>query len=522
MAGTLAIDLGSSTTVVAHLDPTQQNPRLLPIPPFSTDDPPVIPSLIWLNGEETERPLIGRQVLEAGLLERGGPQLQRDFKRQIGAPARTGPPSLLSPEQSGRLLLQRIWSQLPHDLQPERLVLTAPIDSYRTYRQWLLDALSDLPVPEVALVDEPTAAAIGAGLPAGSRVLVVDIGGGTTDLCLVALQGGEGKAAPIAQLLRFAGRELNHSQQTLRTADVLGKAGCAIGGRDLDGWIAVELMPAQAHGLEGPPAGLLSACERLKCQLSTRNEALGLWTPDPQQPPVELRLRRPDLGALLERRGLLNLLDELLESVLASARAAGVRRDQIDAVLPVGGSSQMPLIRSWLANALPGVPIRGDRPVEAVALGALSLTPGVTVKDVLHQGVSLRCWDQRSGEHRWHPLFIAGQSWPVEQPLRLRLACSEPAQTSLELVLGEPELEQRSEVVYVDGLPVLRRRAAGGARVKPWDQEALALRLDPPGDPGVDRLELGFWINEAGQLMVESKDLITQESEPPVNLGPVR
>jgi len=69
---------------------------------------------------------------------------------------------------------------------------------------------------------------------------------------------------------------------------------------------------------------------------------------------------------------------------------------------------------------------------------------------------------------------------------------------------------------------VLRRRAAGGARVNPWDQEALALRLDPPGDPGVDRLELGFWINEAGQLMVESKDLITHQSEPPVNLGPVR
>ena len=45
-------------------------------------------------------------------------------------------------------------------------------------------------------------AAIGAGLPPGSRVLVVDLGGGTIDLSLVALEGGEGKAAPLAQLLR--------------------------------------------------------------------------------------------------------------------------------------------------------------------------------------------------------------------------------------------------------------------------------------------------------------------------------
>ena len=522
MAGTLAIDLGSSTTVVAHLDPGGPGPQLLPIPPFSTDDPAVIPSLIWLTSSDAERPLIGRQVLEAGLLERGGPQLQRDFKRRIGAPPSPDSTSLLSPEQSGRLLLQRIWNQLPQDLQPERLVLTAPIDSYRNYRQWLLDALSELPVPEVALVDEPTAAAIGAGLPAGSRVLVVDIGGGTTDLCLVALQGGEGKAAPIAQLLRFAGRDLSSSQQALRTAEVLGKAGCAIGGRDLDGWIADELAPPERSWPDGPPASLLSACERLKCQLSSSSEALCLWSADPQQPALELRLRRQELEALVERRGLLTLLDELLESVLASARGAGISPDQIDAVLPVGGSSQMPLIRAWLARTLPGVPVRGDRPVEAVALGALSLTPGVTVKDVLHQGVSLRCWDQRSGEHRWHPLFIPGQSWPVEQPLRLRLACSEPQQTTLELVLGEPELEQRSEVIYVDGLPVLRRRAAGRARVKPWNQAAFELQLDPPGAPGDDRVELRFWINAEGQLMVESTDLLTESTQAAVRLGPVR
>ena len=183
MAGTLAIDLGSTTTVVAYQGSGDAAPTLLDLSPISTSDPSVVPSLIWLQQASSSQPLIGRQVIEAGLLEQGGAGLHRDFKRRIGAEPGTEPEAgWLSPEQSGQLLLEQIWQRLPEQLQPQRLVLTAPIDSYRGYRQWLLEATSQLDVPEIALVDEPTAAAIGAGLPPGSRVLVIDVGGGTTDL----------------------------------------------------------------------------------------------------------------------------------------------------------------------------------------------------------------------------------------------------------------------------------------------------------------------------------------------------
>ena len=530
MAGTLAIDLGSTTTVVAFQDSAAGAvPQLLDLPPISTSEPTVIPSLIWLQDQGGTQPLIGRQVLEAGLLERGGPGLHRDFKRWIGADAGAERPgdqrsAVLSPEQSGRLLLQQIWQRLPGTLQPDRLVLTAPIDSYRGYRQWLLEATGNLAVPEIALVDEPTAAAIGAGLPAGSRVLVIDLGGGTTDLSLVALQGGEGKAAPIAQLLRFGGRNLDDSRQSLRTARVLGKAGLAVGGRDLDRWIAAALAEelGPQHELSADDPGLLSCCERLKCSLSEQPQAMVLWTPRPDAPPLELKLSQRELEAVLERHGLLDLLNDLLEQVLAAARAAGVEEAGIDAVLPVGGCSRVPLIRRWLAERLPQVPLRGDRPVEAVALGALRLTPGVAVKDVLRCGVSLRCWDQRSAEHRWHPLFLPGQTWPSEQPLQLVLGCSRNDQTDLELVLGEPQAEERSEVVFVNGLPVLRRQSAGAARVDPWPQQPAAIRLTPPGEPGQDRLELRFSIDAQGELLVEGRDLLSQTAIPTQRLGSVR
>ena len=521
MAGTLAIDLGSTTTVVAYQGADGTAPRLLTLPPYSSNDPAVIPSLLWLHSAEAPEPLIGRQVLEAGLLERGGPQLQRDFKRWIGAPGGGSPNgSLLSPEQSGRLLLERLWRQLPADLQPDRLVLTAPIDGYRGYRQWLLQATEALAVPEVALVDEPTAAAIGAGLAPGSTVLVLDVGGGTTDLAVVRLEGGEGRAAPIAQLLRFGGRDLHDSRQTLRTATVLGKAGLAVGGRDIDRWIAAELCPQALNGAEAP-AGLLAACERLKCQLSEQEQALTLWAAE-GQPPLELRLRRSQLEALLARQGLLELLDELLEQALAGARAAGVQPRDLAAVLRVGGSSRLPLIQRWLAERLAGVPLRGERPVEAVAMGALSLTPGVRVCDVLSRGVALRCWDQRSAEHRWHPLFVAGQPWPSPRPLELVLACSRPQQRQLELVLGEPAAEERREVVFVDGLPVLRRRPAGSARVIPWEQQPEALPLEPPGQPGEDRWELAFHIDANGQLVVQGRDRLNGTPLPERPLGRLR
>lgn len=530
VAGTLAIDLGSTTTVVAFQGSGEAPPELLELAPISTSDPAVVPSLIWLKEASSSQALIGRQVIEAGLLEQGGTGLHRDFKRRIGAgtpgPSTEAEPrsGWLSPEQSGQLLLEQIWQRLPENLQPERLVLTAPIESYRGYRQWLLEASSRLAVPEIALVDEPTAAAIGAGLPPGSRVLVVDVGGGTTDLSLVALEGGEGKAAPIAQLLRFGGRDLTSSRQSLRTARVLGKAGLALGGRDLDRWIAADQLERRPDlaALDPASPSLLQGCERLKCQLSDAEEALTLWSPGPGVAPIELRLNRRELEQLLRQRQLLTLFDELLEQVLAAARGCGVQMDDIDAVLPVGGSSRLPLIRSWLQERLPQVPLRADRPVEAVALGALRLTPGVVVKDVLQRGVSLRCWDQRSREHRWHPLFLPGQPWPSEQPLTLRLACSRNAQADLELVLGEPSAEERSEVVFVNGLPVLRRQSAGTAAVQAWSEQPAAIPLTPAGEPGSDRLELRFAINARGELVVDGRDLASDQPLPQRCLGRVR
>ena len=513
-SGTLAIDLGSTTTVVAFQAGVGGDPIRLELPPI-THRPGEVPSLLWMSSEQ---PLVGRQVLEAGLTDSKDLRLKRDFKRLIGTDS--GGPAA---EAAGEALLHSIWRRLPEQLEIQRLVLTAPVESYRRYRQWLLDACQDLPVDDIALVDEPTAAAMGAGCPAGARLLVVDLGGSTLDLALVALEGGEGRAAPIAQLLRLGGRNLaDRSRQTPRIAKVLGKAGLRIGGRDIDRWIAAACCPDHE-----PTPALLNAAERLKCRLSDQalpphEPCLELCVEPDDGTELSLKLSSHQLAELLDAQGFGTVMAELLESTLTGGRRHGVDLNNLDGVVAVGGGAQLPWLRNWLISHTTPAPLLTPPPVDAVALGALRLTPGVQVKDVLQHGVSLRIWDKRSREHRWHPIYVAGQPWPSRDPLDLRLASSRDGQTAIELVLGEPSARERHDVVYVDGIPTLQTRSDGPSLHQPWPITPLQIPLDPPGTAGEDCVRLQFAIDDRAQLCCTVHDIRQQQELAHHQLGTVR
>ena len=524
--GTLAIDLGSTTTVVAFQACNDARIKLIDLAPISRKEGEV-PSMLWLDDRNSPSVLVGRQVLESGLGDRDLPQLHRDFKRWIGLPIPSPWRQLLSPDQAGARLLQEIWKRIPQDLTIERLVLTAPVEPGSAYRQWLLEACESLQIPEIALVDEPTAAALGAGLPAGSKLLVVDLGGGTLDLSLVALEGGEGRAAPLAQLLRFQSRNLTKSRQTLRQARVLGKAGIALGGRDLDRWILDALQPQGLPSEGDGYTALLDAAERLKCRLSNteindEQELTELASSPEMTTPTTLRMNRKRFTQLLEERGLFKLLEELLKQTLRAAEVHGCRRSDLNAVVMVGGGAHLPQLQAWLTSFMSPVPLRTPPPMEAVACGALSLTPGVRILDLLQRGISLRCWDRRSNRHHWHPLFVAGQPWPSSQPFELVLSASAVEQTTIEFVLGEPEPEARHEVRLIDGLPQVIERNPNAAEVKERPSPCFKLMLNPPGQPGEDCLKLHFHLDEHAELIMEGEDLRNGSRLERVSLGTVR
>ncbi len=521
-AGSLAIDLGATTTVVAFQGEFDKATTLLEFPAISRTKGE-IPSLVWHREDIQPSYLFGQEVLSSDLAKNNKDYICNDFKRWIGSPDSPKPnKSNLSPEKAGELLINEIWQRLPSHFLIKRLVLTAPVDTYRAYRTWLIKACSKLPVDEVALVDEPTAAAMGAGIPAGSKLLVVDIGGSTIDLSLVALEGGEGKAEPIAQLLRFNGQELEgKSNQILRCAKVLSKAGLRLGGRDIDRWIANHLFPKVPLTEE-----ILNAAESLKCRLSQK----GLTELEPllekraetnKNELATLEMNRLELEKLLIDRGLLKSLQKLLEQTIAKGETNGCSIKDLEGVVLVGGGAKIPLLRNWLKKKIHPTPFLTPPPIEAVSIGALRLTPGVTIKDVLHRGVSLRCWDQRSKRHSWHPLFLEGQTWPTQRPLEIILAASKINQIEIELVIGEPDNKQTHEVIYVNGIPTIREKD-NQPSITPWAERSISIELNPPGKPGEDCIKLKFSIDEKCQLKMQGFDLRSKKEIREIILGSVR
>ena len=519
--GTLAIDLGSSTTVVVFQKENGQPPELLDLPPISRSIGE-IPSLIWKSSEKEESYLIGQQIIDLNLINEKENNLSQDFKRWIGS-TEIEPiyDSKITPEKAGEILIHSIWEKVSQKVNIKRLVLTAPVDTYREYRTWLVNVCNSLEVKEIALVDEPTAAAMGAGLEPGSTLLVLDFGGSTIDMSIVALEGGEGQASPIAQLVRFDGNNLEgKSTQVLRTAKVLGKSGLRLGGKDIDRWIFHHLLPE-----ENPTNSILRKAEELKCELSNTNikETLVITKKanNIQNEEKFLKLSKKGLEELLIEKGLLKSIEKLFIQTINSAKRNSFELKDLDSVVLVGGGSRIPLIKNYLSDICNSIPFLTPPPIEAIALGALHLTPGVQIKDVLNKGVSLRCWNKKNEKHIWHPLFLAGQTWPTNKPLEIILAASINSQLSIDLIIGEPQEEGSNEIIYTNGLPTLKTIESKG-KIKKITNTIISIPVDPPGEIGQDCIKLIFNINDNCQLEVEGVDLRNNKEITKQNLGEIR
>ena len=519
--GTLAIDLGSSTTVVVFQKENGQPPELLDLPPISRAIGE-IPSLIWKSSEKEESYLIGQQIIDLNLINEKENNLSQDFKRWIGS-TEIEPiyDSKITPEKAGEILIHSIWEKVSQKVNIKRLVLTAPVDTYREYRTWLVNVCNSLEVKEIALVDEPTAAAMGAGLEPGSTLLVLDFGGSTIDMSIVALEGGEGQASPIAQLVRFDGNNLEgKSTQVLRTAKVLGKSGLRLGGKDIDRWIFHHLLPE-----ENPTNSILRKAEELKCELSNTNikETLVITKKvnNIQNEEKFLKLSKKGLEELLIEKGLLKSIEKLYIQTINSAKRNSFELKDLDSVVLVGGGSRIPLIKNYLSDICNSIPFLTPPPIEAIALGALHLTPGVQIKDVLNKGVSLRCWNKKNEKHIWHPLFLAGQTWPTNKPLEIILAASINSQLSIDLIIGEPQEEGSNEIIYTNGLPTLKTIESKD-KIKKITNTIISIPVDPPGEIGQDCIKLIFNINDNCQLEVEGVDLRNNKEITKQNLGEIR
>jgi molecular chaperone DnaK (HSP70) len=216
-----------------------------------------------------------------------------------------------------------------------------------------------------------------------------------------------------------------------------------------------------------------------------------------------------------------------MTGVLQQARRQGIEGSDIDAVLLVGGTSQIPAVQAWVQQYFDGAKIRCEKPFEAIAQGALQLSQGIEVKDFLYHSYGIRYWNRRDNCHSWHPIIKAGQSYPMSEPVELMLGASLENQPSIELILGELGAETGATEVYFDGDRLVTRLLSGNqTAVQPLNDREGArsiAKLTPPGYPGSDRIKVLFQVDAQRFLRITVEDLLTNntllENQPVVQLS---
>lgn len=111
---------------------------------------------------------------------------------------------------SAEVMLQKFIQRVDdgQGLMRPRVVIGIPSGVTGVERRAVMEAASQAGAREVFLIDEPVAAAIGAGLPVAEPTgnMIIDIGGGTTEVAVLSLQG-----IVLSQSVRVAGDELSDS-----------------------------------------------------------------------------------------------------------------------------------------------------------------------------------------------------------------------------------------------------------------------------------------------------------------------
>ncbi len=247
-------------------------------------------------------------------------------------------------------------------------IVTVPAYFNDAQRQATKDAGRIAGLEVLRIINEPTAAALAYGLDKkiNERVAVYDLGGGTFDVSILSIGDG--------------------------SFEVMSTNGDThLGGDDFDdaiiNFLAEEFRREHGIDLRKDPMALQrlkEASERAKCELSTTTSTdvnLPFITADASGP--------KHLSVTLTRSKLEQLCDNLLQRTKNPCRQAledaGLKAEQIDEVILVGGMTRMPAVIETARALFRKEPHRGVNPDEVVALGAAvqgAVLAG-EVKDVL-------------------------------------------------------------------------------------------------------------------------------------------
>jgi len=488
MGRIVGIDLGTTNSLVAYLDPQTKTPKCIEGPHGST----LCPSIVSLDpdgniivGEAACRRLLTqpeRTIYSVKrLMGRGVKDVQDELKL---FPFRLDPSSsnvirvrlgekVFTPPEISAFILRELknWAEAFFGEPVDRAVITVPAYFNDAQRQATKDAGKIAGLEVLRLVNEPTAAALAYGLHEKQRgkVAVYDLGGGTFDISILKLISTD--EGDIYQVLSTNGD--TH-----------------LGGDDIDNLLQafVHEKILQTDEIDFSPHGeiaqeLRKALIAIKHELSEKESAI-LRFPLPGGKVFTQEFTRGAFDALIRP-----VVDRTIAPVRLALADAKLKPAEIDEVVLVGGTTRTPLIRRTVQELFGRIPHTELNPDEVVALGA------AVQANILEHGVS-------------NMLLLD------VTPLSLGIETYGGAVAKI--ITRNSPIPASAQELYttgVDNQTGIDIHVLQGERELAKDCRSLArftLKV-PPAPAGLPRIEVKFMIDANGILQAGAKDVRTGE-----------
>jgi molecular chaperone DnaK (HSP70) len=262
----------------------------------------------------------------------------------------------LTPVQVSARILHRLRELAEQSLgeRVARAVISVPAHFTDVQRKATKLAAEYAGLEVARLINEPTAAAFAYGYKKGENftLAVYDLGGGTFDITVLTARGDRFEVDATDGDSYLGGEDFDHA---------------------IIGWLKAEFEAEFGHPLGDDQAAhlrLKEAAELAKIELSEVDAAeieLPFLTelPDGTRPHFTRTFTRDKLRELTQ-----SMIERTLELCAQCLQESGLRKDDVDEVLLVGGQTRMPQIRERVREFFGKEPRRDINPDEVVAMGA--------------------------------------------------------------------------------------------------------------------------------------------------------
>lgn len=502
----LSIDFGNTNTVVAF-EIDSQRIELLHIPSISTqgklasfDDVDSIMTSIPSEIFSQESIKIGKQAYRAVDALRTASAYEffgANFKHELINAFRVGqnyrPDYQIAFENTNSFLqelcayiLNELTNNYSHTGPIPDVIISAPVSAPLEYINFVRTVVSSaIDCTFLKVIDEATCAAkYFDTLEQGDNILVIDIGGSTTDLSLV---------------------EVNGSTAGQPTSILLARNGLRFGGVDIDYLIAYYIVEVNGLGEFDDHSiktriRILKIAEAAKKHLTDNPRFFdNLYDPD-LATDISIDISQESLESLIDNSSFPSKLSNFFSASRLLIEGAGVSVDSIKYWIFVGGTTLQPSVNKTLLTALKNcgltvpdyVRFLGQEVFSSVAIGAIHASKVKMIGQELLNSICLKMDDI------YKPIFRKGQTVPATSR-EFALGMQYQGQTHLKFRLAE--LDNFSEVV--EGSSSYRPITCNG--------ETYRMQIPPDTVHGDYRFITRFFVNEEIRIFASINDKHTGE-----------